>query len=89
MADVHEIEALKASMRGARATAASLNTLGDRVEAFDPHTDVDGALLEELRRVTGAHALAAQALRGFVDRMLRRRGLVSEEAVTKGGSEDE
>ncbi|HEX5473279.1 MAG TPA: hypothetical protein VFX12_01355 [Vicinamibacterales bacterium] len=89
MADVHEIEALKASMRGARATAAALQAVGERVDAFDPHGEAGEDLLEDLRRVTAAHAVAAQALRGFVDRMLRRRGLVSDETVTKGGSEDE
>lgn len=88
MTDPTELAALKASLRGARATAATLDDLARRV---DPLTeDPDDALLEDLRRLTAAHALAAQALRGLVETMLRRRGRTVESVASTGGSgEDE
>jgi hypothetical protein len=84
MADPNEIEALKASMRGVRGSADRLAEIAGRVEAFDPQADISDPDLDDLRRVTLAHAVAAQALRGLVDTMLRRRGKSVEEAV--GGS---
>jgi hypothetical protein len=88
MTDPTELAALKASLRGARATAATLDDLAPRV---DPLTDdPDDALLEDLRRLSAAHALAAQALRGLVETMLRRRGKTVESVASTGGSgEDE
>ena len=74
MADVTEIAALKASLRGALATADALEALKERVEAIDPHGDIVAADLEELSRVTAAHAIASSALRGFVNTMNARRG---------------
>ena len=73
MIDTNEIEALKASFRGALAAAAALGALQERVEGLDSRGEVSGDLLEELARVTLAHAVASQALRGFVETMRRRR----------------
>jgi hypothetical protein len=74
MVDLTEIEALRASMRGARSSAAALGDATQRLEAMDPHADIADAALEELQRLTLANAIAAQALRGLVESMLRRRG---------------
>ena len=74
MVDLTEIEALRSSMRGARSSAAALSDAAQRLEAMDPHVDVADADLEELQRLTLANAIAAQALRGFVESMLKRRG---------------
>jgi hypothetical protein len=73
MADPNEIEALKASMRGALSAADALRTLHARVEALDVHAGVAGDDLDELGRVTLAHAVAAQALRGLVETMRNRQ----------------
>lgn len=87
MADVTEIEALKASLRGARMAAAALAAVADRVEATDPHADVADADLDQLQRLTLANAVAAQALRGFVESMLKRRGkLAAETEAAESGS---
>jgi hypothetical protein len=77
MADLTEIEALKASLRGARATATALAAIAARVEVTTPHADISEADLDDLQRLTLANALAAQALRGFVESMLKRRGKVA------------
>lgn len=74
MSDPNELEALKASFRGAMSAAQTLAGLRDRVEQIDPHADIGAEDLDELARVTLAHALAAQALRGLVDTMRTRRG---------------
>jgi len=89
MGDVTEFQALQASMRGVRASADRLADLAARIETADPHQDLAGTDLDELRRLTSAHAVAAQALRGLVETMLKRRGMVQEVAATTGGSEDE
>jgi len=73
MADLTEIEALKASMRGVRSSADALGSVAVKVEATDPHTDVSDADLDDLQRLTLANAIAAQALRGLVETMLKRR----------------
>lgn len=73
MSDPNEVGALKVSLRGALATGESLAALRDRIEGLDPHGDVAAADLEELARVTAAHAIASAALRGFVERMIARR----------------
>ena len=85
MADLTEIEALKASMRGARRAADALSTISTRVEDVDPHADIADADLEELQRLTLANAIAAQALRGFVESMLKRRGKLA--ATVAAGNE--
>ena len=73
MSDVNEIRALKASLRGAIDTAQSLSQLQQKVDALDDHADPHAAMLEELTRVTLAHAVASQALRGLVETMVKRR----------------
>jgi len=73
MADPNEIAALKASFRGALGTAAALQALQGMVDAIDPAADIAAGDLEELARVTSAHANASAALRGLVVRMQNRR----------------
>ncbi len=74
MTDVNELEALKASFRGALSTGQRLLEVEATVAAIDAHADIAPGDLEELGRVTLAHAIAAQALRGFVVTMQMRRG---------------
>jgi hypothetical protein len=74
MVDLTEIEALKASLRGARAAALSLDDPAARIGSPDAHGDVADSDLEELQRLALANAIAAQALRGLVESMLKRRG---------------
>ena len=74
MADLTEIEALRASLRGARGAAAALADVSGRIQAADPHADVAATDLEDLHRLSLANAVAAQALRGLVESMLKRRG---------------
>ena len=74
MADHNEIEALKASLRGALAAASALSAVQEKVEALDARADVADADLEDLARLSLAHAIAAQALRGLVETMRSRRG---------------
>jgi hypothetical protein len=73
MADPNEIRALKASFQGALDTATSLDALKDKVMALDPNAEVSIDDLEELGRVTLAHAVASQALRGLIEGMRARR----------------
>lgn len=75
MADPTEIEALKASLRGALGAAEALTPVAGRVEQVDPQTDVAPDDLEQLARLSLANALAAQALRGLVNTMRTRRGM--------------
>ncbi|CAN5665529.1 hypothetical protein BH23ACI1_BH23ACI1_27900 [soil metagenome] len=75
MSDPTEIEALKASLRGAISAAQALRDVAARVEQVDPHTDVASGDLEELARLALANAIAAQALRGLVNTMLTRRDI--------------
>ena len=74
MTDVNEIRSLKASFRGAVDTAASLAALQERIEGLDDYRDVPTDLLDDLARVSAAHAIASAALRGFVNTMQNRRG---------------
>jgi hypothetical protein len=74
MADANQTRALKASFRGALDASASLAAIRERIEGLDDHADLDMSLLEELARLTGAHAVASAALRGLV------------EAIRAGGS---
>ena len=76
MADSNEMEALKASMRGALSTAESLGALKEKVEGLDPRSGISSEDLEELGRVSLAHAVAAQALRGLVETMRARQANV-------------
>ena len=88
MADPNEIEALKASMRGVMSSADALRTLADRVQALDPLVDPDEGMLDDLHRLSAAHALAAQALRGLVETMLKRRGRAEDVAATETRDEE-
>jgi hypothetical protein len=74
MADANEIAALKASFRGAVQTAEALGALRATVEALDPAAEVTPENLEALGRLSAAHAIASNALRGLVVTMLNRRG---------------
>jgi hypothetical protein len=89
MADLTEIEALKASLRGAARTAAALSDVAARIEGSDARADVGEADLEELQRLSLANALAAQALRGLVESMLKRRGKIAEPVADGAGGIDE
>jgi hypothetical protein len=74
MADLTEFDALRASLRGAQSAAAALADVAGRLSAHDPRTDIADADLDELQRLSLANAIAAQALRGLVEAMLKRRG---------------
>ena len=90
MADVTEVEALKASLRGARNAAAALADVAKRVDGVDPHqADVAADDLDALQNLTLANAIAAQALRGFVESMLKRRGMIAQASVEGSGGIDE
>jgi hypothetical protein len=73
MTDLNEIRALKASFQGALDTAAALEALKGKVLALDASADVSVEDLEELGRVTLAHAVSSQALRGLIESMRARR----------------
>ena len=45
----------------------------EQVESLDPHPEMPAATLDELARVSAAHAIASAALRGLVNTMLARR----------------
>jgi hypothetical protein len=77
MADLTEIAALRASLRGARSAAAALDDVTSRIHAIDEHADVGDADLDDLQRLSLANAVAAQALRGLVESMLKRRGRIA------------
>jgi hypothetical protein len=88
MADLTEIEALKASMRGALRAAEAMNKVGTAVNDIEPRGDIGEADLEDLRRLSLANAVAAQALRGLVETMLKRRGKIQAVAEDSGGLEE-
>jgi len=71
-------------LRGARSAAAALADVAARVDAADPHADVAESDVDELQRLTLANAVAAQALRGLVETMLKRRGKLHEQTSTEG-----
>ena len=73
MTDPNEIGALQSSFRGALSTAAALQALESKVQNFNATADVTAEDLDELARVTAAHAIASAALRGLVLTMLNRR----------------
>ena len=73
MTDLNEIRALKASFQGALDTAAALEALTAKVLGPDSSADVSVEDLEELGRVTLAHAVSSQALRGLVEGIRARR----------------
>jgi hypothetical protein len=71
MGESGETAALKAAVRGALDAGESLRALRDRIESIE--ADADAGLVDDLARVSAAHAIASAALRGFVNRMLERR----------------
>ena len=73
MSDVNEIRALKASLRGAIDTAQGLAAIQQKVDGLDDHAEPGPELLEELARLTVAHAVASAAVRGLVESMMKRR----------------
>lgn len=73
MVDPGEIAALKASFRGAIATADRLAVLQERLDQLSASQEPDSALLDELHAAAAAHAVASAALRGLVESMQRRR----------------
>jgi hypothetical protein len=73
MSDPNEIRALKAAVLGAMETSASLAELNPRVQALEDGGDVSPEDLDNLARVTAAHAIASAALRGLVNTMRTRR----------------
>ena len=73
MSDPNEIRALKASFLGALETAAALEGLRERVQGLDDGSDIGAETLEDLARITSAHAIASAALRGLVNTMRTRR----------------
>jgi hypothetical protein len=89
MADLTEIEALKASLRGARRAAEALADVATRADAADPRADVGESDLDDLQRLSLANAIAAQALRGLVESMLKRRGKIAEPVADGSGGIDE
>ncbi len=89
MADLSEIEALKASMRGALRASEQLGAVAVKVEDVDPQGDIRDSDLDDLQRLSLANAVAAQALRGLVESMRRRRGKApAVTADSSGGIED-
>ena len=75
MTDANEIRALKASFQGALETAAALEAVKSKVLALDGERDIAAADLDELGRLTLAHAVSSQALRGLIESMRGRRGV--------------
>ena len=73
MSDPNEIRALKASLGGAIDTAAALAALQPAVAARDERGDITPEVLDDLARVSTAHAVASSALRGLINTMLTRR----------------
>lgn len=75
MSDPNEISALRAAFRGTAVTAEALAAWTSRIESLDPDADISAADLEELTRLSAAHAIASAALRGLVTTMRSRRGI--------------
>ena len=73
--DVNEIRALKASFLGALESGRAIEAITSKVMDIDPNTEVADDVLEELGRLTLAHGVSAQALRGLVEAMRGRRGV--------------
>jgi hypothetical protein len=75
-------------MRGVIAAVHDLRPLADRMEALDPQSDVSDTDLNDLQRLSLGQAVAAEAFRGLVESMLRRRGRAADlETIRTGGDE--
>jgi hypothetical protein len=83
MSDPNEIAALKASFRGAISTATALAALENRMQNLDPAVGIGADDLEELARVTAAHAMASAALRGLVATMVTRRKPLTDDGPVR------
>ena len=57
MADLTEIEALKASLRGARRASDALTDVATRVDMADSHQDVPEKELDELKAFCKDHQI--------------------------------
>jgi hypothetical protein len=89
MTDPNELEALRASLRGVQRAAADIDAQAGRFAALDEGEDVAESDLEALQRVSLANAVAAEALRGLLKMMLKRRGKGADEEATESSSADE
>ena len=75
MPDANEIRALKASLLGALESGRAIEAIKSKVMDIDPNAEVADDVLEELGRLTLAHGVSAQALRGLVEAIRARRGV--------------
>jgi hypothetical protein len=73
--DANEIRALKASFLGALESGRAIEAIKSKVMDIDPSAEVADDVLEELGRLTLAHGVSAQALRGLVEAIRARRGV--------------
>jgi hypothetical protein len=89
MVDLTEIEALKSSLRGASRAASALGDVAGRVDRTASGADVGETDLDDLQRLSLANAVAAQALRGLVESMLKRRGKLAAALDTGNAGVDE
>jgi hypothetical protein len=64
-----EIAALKASLAGALETGERLREVKAMIDGLSPDADLPGQALDDLHRMTAAHAMASQALRGLVEQI--------------------
>ena len=74
MTNPNEIAALKAAFQGAVRSGEALAALRSQIEGLDERAAVAAGTLDDLARVTTAHAIASSALRGLVNTMIARRG---------------
>ncbi len=74
MGDPNEVAALQAAFRAALSTAENLAGIKQRVETLSASEEIAADLLEELSRLSVAHAIASNALRGVIVTMIARRG---------------
>lgn len=73
MTDPSEIAALKAAFLGAVRSGEALAAMREQVESLDLQSEMPAPTLDDLARVSAAHAMASAALRGLVNTMLARR----------------
>jgi len=73
MTDPSEIAALKAAFQGALRSGEALEAMREQVQSLDAHSEMPAPTLDELARLSAAHAIASAALRGLVNTMLARR----------------
>lgn len=88
MADLNEFQALGSSLRGALRSAEDLTGVASRIQGANARPDISETDLDELQRLSLANAVAAQALRGLVETMLRRRGRTVAATGGEGGIDE-